>query len=452
MYKPVIHNKLILLQYSLMAIPLAMLGLPVYIYLPSYYAAEFAMSLSAIGTALLAARLLDVLTDPMIGYWSDRFNPSIPRKLQISFATLVLMGLLVALFLPQLFFHADQIGWVMLFSLSFLSYLAWTLIQVPYLALAAEVKQTPRNSHTNSKQQNQPNQQNRQNHQNPLVSSREAMTILGVLLMLVLPILLAQEVTEVNFYMQFLSILAVIFCLALLALWQLNIRTVQPVTENKTSNSPLEQWRQLKAKHPNALLIFLPYFLNNLANAIPATLFLIFVEQYLQLKQEAGIFLLIYFLAGLISLPFWLKLASHFGSVRIWRFSILLSVISFSLVFALQSGDKNLYLLICILTGLSLTIDIAIPASIQTHISQQIEKQSDNMHGFLFGIWGMTTKLSLAAAVGLSLPLLDGLTALGLSEQSSLLWLYALPAMVLKLWVWWHLKNIQPKLEQSVTS
>ena len=366
---------------------------------------------------------------------------------------MLLLALLVLLFLPQLVLKSNAVNWWQLFSISFLSYFAWTLIQVPYLALAAEI---------NVPKAYIADKANPSNPQNRLVSSREAMTVLGVLMMLLLPFALDQTVTESNFYITFMWVLSVLFIIAIILLLSTPINQSDTLSDSKTPElktktqlTPIAQWRYLYQNHPQALVILKPYFLNNLANAIPATLFLIFVEEFLNLKEQVGVFLLVYFLAGLVALPLWLKLAKRFGNLKVWRLSILISVLSFSLVFLLEPQDDNLYLLICILTGLSLIIDISIPATIQTRIGEQIATKTENMNGLLFGIWGMTTKLSLAVAVGLSLPLLDGLNQLtqlnlinqlGLTENLNLLILYALPAIALKTWVWWQIPKLQQQL------
>jgi len=60
------------LFYGLPGLPLAMLGLPLYVYLPSFYAQDLGLSLSVVGMALLAARGLDVITDPLIGWLNDK--------------------------------------------------------------------------------------------------------------------------------------------------------------------------------------------------------------------------------------------------------------------------------------------------------------------------------------------------------------------------------------------
>ena len=63
-----------LLFYGLPGLPLAMLGLPLYVYLPSFYTQEIGLTLSTVGLALLAARSLDVITDPLVGWLNDRLS------------------------------------------------------------------------------------------------------------------------------------------------------------------------------------------------------------------------------------------------------------------------------------------------------------------------------------------------------------------------------------------
>ena len=60
--------------YAFPAFALAMPTIPVYVYLPTYYAESVGLGLTATGAALLAARLLDVVTDPMVGVLSDRYR------------------------------------------------------------------------------------------------------------------------------------------------------------------------------------------------------------------------------------------------------------------------------------------------------------------------------------------------------------------------------------------
>jgi Na+/melibiose symporter-like transporter len=65
------------------------------------------------------------------------------------------------------------------------------------------------------------------------------------------------------------------------------------------------------------------------------------------------------------------------------------------------------FLAICLLSGLSLGVDMALPASIQADVVDVDRARGGGERaGLFFGIWGMATKLALALAVGLAFPLL----------------------------------------------
>ena len=126
-------SKPLFIRYGWLGFTLAMLGIPLYVYLPTYYAQQSALSFTAVGAALLLARSLDVITDPLIGWWSDRIHSKVSRSLQIALSSLVLAVGVYNLWLPNL----DNLSTAELFIWSFITYLAWTWMSIPYLALAA---------------------------------------------------------------------------------------------------------------------------------------------------------------------------------------------------------------------------------------------------------------------------------------------------------------------------
>lgn len=395
-----------LLHYALMGFPLAMLGIPIYLYLPQYYADEFGLSLSTIGIALLAARLADVITDPLIGWLSDYYQAWFSRTKQVLAGLVILLGALYALFFP----FVETLGFTYLFITSFITYLAWTMVQVPYQTMVAEISTQPI-------------------HKTQLTSGREAMAILGVLFILIAPFLLELKTNQYEFYQFFMFSAAFTLILAGLVLFKINWLT--------SPNSPQKQpaiWllsKQLWQKNRIVFSVMPAYFLNNLANAIPATLFVFFVSDFLKLEQFTGLFLLIYFLSGLLALPFWIALSKKMGKENTWQLSMWMASLFFALVFWLEADSWLLFTLITILTGLSLGIDLAIPASIQADITQKVNDQIE-VKGFIFGIWGTLTKLALALAVGLSLPALDYLAENTDFFDTGLLVLYAAIPIALK--------------------
>ena len=85
--------------YAGFAAVLSAAGLPIYIFAPKYYADTFGVSLAAIGVALFALRLIDVVQDPMLGWLAERL-----RRGRALVASLVAAGLalsMLALFAVQ---------------------------------------------------------------------------------------------------------------------------------------------------------------------------------------------------------------------------------------------------------------------------------------------------------------------------------------------------------------
>lgn len=417
--------KSVIFYYGAMGFPLAMLGIPIYLYLPQYYADEFGLSLSVIGLALLVARMFDVITDPLIGLLSDRYHYQFSRSKQVLTGLVILLFALYALFFPLV----TSPSFSYLFLLSFLTYQAWTIIQVPYQTMAAEISVQPL-------------------HKTQLTSAREGMSILGVLFILIVPFALGLPTNHSDFYSFFMFSAAITLIFAGLVLFKINwLPSIIPSTIpnlNSNTEKALQTTsrasfksisKQLLLHNRHVFSVMPAYFLNNLANALPATLFVFFVSDYLKLEQYTGIFLLIYFLAGLVALPLWIKVSKKIGKEKTWQLSMLLASLFFCLVFWLEPGEIWFFGVICVLTGLSLGIDLAIPASIQADITQQIKRTKDiqEVKGFIFGIWSMLTKLALAVAVGLSLPALDFVKTNPEYFQNSILLLYAAIPIVLKI-------------------
>jgi Na+/melibiose symporter-like transporter len=148
------------------------------------------------------------------------------------------------------------------------------------------------------------------------------------------------------------------------------------------------------------------FMLNGLASAVPATLVLFFVQDRLQApKTMEPLFLGLYFAAGALSFPLWLKVIDRIGLLRTWALGMALSVLAFVSVISLGAGDTTGFLLICALSGMALGADLTVPGAL---LNQLIDRcgERGRTDGAFMGWWNLATKLNLALAAGLSLPLL----------------------------------------------
>ena len=150
------------------------------------------------------------------------------------------------------------------------------------------------------------------------------------------------------------------------------------------------------------------FVLNGIAASIPATLVLFFIEDVVRRPDLGPPFLIAYFAAGAAGLPFWVWLARRIGKGRSWLAAMAVSISAFAWAFLLGPGDVAAYLAICVLSGIGLGADLAIPPSLLADVIDGDEARGAGRHeGAYFGLWSLVTKLNLALATGIALPLLQ---------------------------------------------
>jgi len=179
--------------------------------------------------------------------------------------------------------------------------------------------------------------------------------------------------------------------------------------------------------------------MNGIANGIPAALFFLYLEY--GLGAEANIrpfFILLYFAAAIISIPLWFRFSGRYGKHKTWCWGMLVACIAFISVPWINMGAFYIFGIVCVLTGMALGADLSLPPAIQADVIDYAKYRFGNAQtGLQFAIWGMSTKLALATAVGLALPSLGyvGFDPLAPSEAGrfALLVIYALIPVVIKL-------------------
>lgn len=361
-----------LAAYGLLGMPLAMAALPVYVQAPAYYASQLGMALSTTGAVLFFARLVDTVQDPWLGRWIDHARQRGRLAWLLGNAAIVLALAFAGLWLPPVR-GSELVAW--LAAMLVLTYIAHSLINIAYLAWGARLGQSA----------------------GPLTQAaawREGAGLLGVVLASALPVWLMRNP---HFASQSgMAAYALLFAvLLMLGLWLLLTRA--PVWQVLDVQQP--SWRLAWRNEAFRRLLW-PYFLNALSVSIPATLAMFFIADRIAAPAWSGAFLGVYFLAGTAGLPAWAWLAARIGVVAAWRLGMLLAVVAFVWAALLGAGDSLPYLLVCVLAGLALGADLALPSVL---LAQRIPAHEPPAS--YYGVWTMLGKLALALS-GLMLPLL----------------------------------------------
>ncbi|MGB7183691.1 MAG: MFS transporter [Burkholderiaceae bacterium] len=381
-----IERKLVvwpLLAYGGLRMPLALLELPLFVLLPNFYSDTLGLPLGLVGGILFTTRLLDAFLDPAIG-------TAIDRKKNLHFRTWIWLSLPVSTIGFVALMHPPEnlayLSW-WLAGMSIVTYLGYSVASIAYQAWGSQIG-------TTDPQRAQ------------VTGFREAFGLAGVLLAAAwltpsgIPILTAL----------FVSLSAVAAGLLLFAPTGNRPRSWNTLTESElktvgVTDDIKNSFRSVRANRPFRWLLA-ALLINGIATAIPATLLLFFVTDILSDAAQAPLFLLIYFVAGAIGMPVWIRLSNRLGLRKTWIVGIGVSVAAFTWTLTLGPGDSQSFMVICGLTGLALGADLALPPALLASVIAA-HGDSGRNEGAYFGVWSFATKLNLAAAAGLALPALS---------------------------------------------
>jgi GPH family glycoside/pentoside/hexuronide:cation symporter len=362
------------LRYGGLGFPLAFVALPLYVVLPNHYASEYGVPLAWLGLLLLGARLLDAVADPLIGRWADTLlgRPSG----HAAWWTAAIASVVLALGFRGLFFPPEGLGPIALMgwcaALLTATYLAYSVIGIVHQAWGARLG-------------------GGEAQRARIVAWREGLALSGVLVASVLPSAAGLPATTLAFALALA---------AAIALLRFAPRT-RPAAQEHPAIAPANPFHS-----PAFRGLLGVYLLNGIASAIPATLVLFFIRDRLQAPAHEALFLGSYFAAAALSIPVWLRAVGRLGLARTWRVAMLLSIAVFGWAATLGAGDVAAYTAVCLLSGVALGADLIVPAALLAGVIQGAG-HGGRAEGAYVGWWNFATKLNLALAAGLSLPLLQ---------------------------------------------
>ncbi len=368
-----------LFAYGAFGMPLAMAALPLYVHLPKFYGDYLGIDLTLLGGVLLALRLADGAIDPLLGVLSDRGGS---RKRWLALAAPLLALGMVGLFLPLPRGELALVAW--LAAMLAIVYFAFSLATINHNAWGAELSPDPV-------------------ERTRITAVREGLALCGVVIAAVLPSFLGGDEGGLGRF----AILFAGFTFASVAITLFGTPGGAPRAE---ASGPQPRMRDLIARplaDPLFRRLLAVFMLNGIAAAIPATLVLFFIADVLDAEMHQGLFLALYFIAGAAGMPLWVRLSARIGKAQAWLVAMGVAIAAFVWASRLGAGDTRAFTVICALSGLALGADLALPPSLLADVIGRRGRMEGT--GSYFGLWTLATKLNLALAAGIALPLLEAL-------------------------------------------
>lgn len=373
-----------LAAFTLPAVPVAAIGLPVAVHLPPYFSGTLGLDLATVGVIFLAVRLIDLPLDVVFGQLMDHTRTRIGR-----FRPWFVSGALIMMAASAFVFMAP-VGVTALATFAGLMamYVGFSAFQLAHLAWAATL--TP-DYHQRSR----------------VYGWIQTVNVAGLVAVLAIPALaaalLATGTPAGGIHAMGWFLIAILPISVVATLVAVREPAHPPVTHRITLTD-------LRSLFSNALMrrLLLADLLAGLAPGITASMFLFFFEARLGFSAavSSGL-LLVYFVAGLAAAPGWMRLAYRIGKHRAAVVAGAVFCVTSVGVVLLPPGDWAWAAIGMALAG---TPFAAFPFLLRAMVADVIDAErlqsGRDRTGLFSSVLVTTTKVAHALPIGIVYPLL----------------------------------------------
>lgn len=381
-------SRLRLACFASPSLPIAAFALPMAILLPPFYADQMGLGLVLVGQIIMLTRIWDVITDPVLGYVSDRFPTAIGRRrIWMLLGTPIMMASTVMLFIPDFLF--GEVGSVYLAFWLFFVYIGWTMISLSHFAWGAEIHSS-------------------YDERSRIQGAVSMQTQIGLFLSLGIPIVLASTLEGVTA----LAALAGYLIIVLPLTTGLAVFTTPEKAASRTAGRHRFEFFSI-LKHflrKDALRrLLVVYFIEGVATTVNSSIFLFFATYALGLQAELVLpLLLLYFVVGAIAAPVWVAISKRFNKHTALVLSYVYGSVSVTGLLLVPYGSFWAAVIGFAFLGFNIPAATLLIRSMMSDMSDLDELENEQQRaGLHFSFLNLVYKLGWAFAIGAVYPLLN---------------------------------------------
>ena len=374
----------LLLAYAAPAFAQALIHGPAAAVIQLVYGKDFGVPIVGIATVLLVARIFDAVTDPIVGFLSDRLKTRWGhRKPWLIVGSGIAVVACWFLYVPP-----GEVTTTYFLVWFLLAYLGWTISEIPYRAWMAEISQD-------------------YNQRTRIATWRTFALYMGMLSFYGIPYLPFFETTE--FTPETLRFTAIVAGIALpLTAIVASIVVPRGDFRARTNKVSLRELAPAVIHNKPFLLFTLTFAIGGLSGGMGYGLMPFFVDSYLGLGNLlAGAFVL-GTVAGAAAMPMWSLIAQRIGKKQAWALGYSLqSLFIFCHLFIPVGADgapwiMTLFFLLFLISSVGVVVPMAMLADVVDY--GRLKFRGDYAASY-FSIQVMIEKgaSGLGAAIGLSI-------------------------------------------------
>jgi len=400
-----------LICFGALSLPIAMGGLVLVTFIPTFYAVDLGLGLGVVGAIFVFGRLLDVITDPLIGYLSDttqsRFGPRRPW---------IVIGLpFFCLAAWALFSPPDSVSLTYLIVASGAYFLCYTIVDIPFSSIGLEISPFT-------------------DERSVLASTKGIFQVLGALIAALIPVIFALKTAPaLNLTTQLLVGFCIIGLVLFLCFVPHRDRLVTAPRE-----SLLKTLKQTWASRPYRFIIG-AFLLAQTSSSFTIAISVLYVTNIIGAPELIGGFIGLVLLSSALFMPLWVWVSKRWSKKKAWMAAIIICCLLLSLVPFFGAGDVIPFAIYCTLIGGTYGCDAIMPTSMLADIVYAEEHAGKpRLAGLYLAVKNSVSKLTFVAPMGLAFPMLEFSGFVSGSENTPkslliLLFFYALLPIVIKL-------------------
>jgi glycoside/pentoside/hexuronide:cation symporter, GPH family len=407
-----------MILYALPHLTDAVMTLPMALFIPAFYSSELGLPLAGVGAMIAISRIVDVVSDPLIGIMSDRLHTRWGRrKPWLAAGTPIILLATWMLFVP-----AGKISLAYLLVWACLLSIGYSIFDLPYKAWGAELS-------TNYAERSR------------IAAWREAFGAAGQFMFLA--VLLAMGIAGRSSGKDEMLAIALMVVVTLPPLVAITLRRVGERPPETLDGAVLMGWSAVRS-----LLSNRPFFRTMVAIIlfgsglmIQATLHKLVLTHVIGRPELFAPLILGETVASLAAMPLWIRLSDRVGKHRAVTLAALwVGVWSLPMPWV-GAGDIVFYSTLIALRGSSFAAIFLLSNSIAADVVDQDTLNTGKQRtGLFFALWGMAIKLAVALGVllGTGLPAMFGFVPTAASHDpssiSALMQIYGwLPGLIMLL-------------------
>jgi len=371
------RSNAVLAAFSGPCLPLAAFGVALPVTLPEFYATHVGLELGVVAAVFMAVRLIDIVFDPFIGWGMDKTKTRFGRYrpwMIVSTPILMLSALMMFVLVQPGAGPAYLFAWLLVlylgFSIGTLGQLGWAAVLAPQYDQRSRV-----------------------------YGWWQVFNIIGVILILILPTVVVKS--GIGDYADGVRIMGWAILIALpVTIGLAMVAVPEPMNVGAPPHGGPKAYLALFGMKTVRKLLIADLLLGVAPGITGSLLFFFFGQIKGYDHTQASLFMLFYFVAGLVGAPIWAWLATRIGKDRALAVASLIFAGLYIAATLVPGGNFALTAVVMFIAGLPYAAGLFLLRAMMADAGDEVRLETGvDRTGLMFSILSATTKIGHVVAL-----------------------------------------------------